>query len=210
MRKRMLFFAVIAVLMAVTLPTTAATQQKQNQKHPTTTSQQAVPDFEAMLRLIQAVTLDWKGVTGELMEATGLKLVLEEHEKDPEEEMVTDWIVYGKDIKLELAPDGGKDPQPTGEHACELRIVGDTSQNIWITFWNEADYKQFLDKVHAYGLLRVEDGGESNYYVPTKRLGRIVDVSNDELMEMAPLATFSDQSDNVEEGMYMFSMSPDY
>ncbi|MBO4825761.1 MAG: hypothetical protein J5506_00805 [Prevotella sp.] len=206
----MLFFAVIAVLMAVTLPTTAAAQQKQSQKQPTATTQQAVPDFEAMLRLIQAVTLDWKGVTGELMEATGLKLVLEEHEKDPEEEMVTDWIVYGKDIKLEPAPDGGKDPEPTGAHACELRIVGDTSQNIWITFWNEADYKQFLDKVHAYGLLRVKDSGESSCYVPTKRLGRIIDVTSDELMERAPLATFSDQSDNVEDGKFMFSLSPDY
>ena len=170
----------------------------------------AVPDFEAMINLCRAVTEDWKAETGQLMEATGLKLLLDSHEKAEGDEFVTDWIVYGKNITLETSPDGGQDPSPAGEHACELRMVGDTSTSIWITFWNEGDFRNFLTKAYDYGLWVLQEDGDTTYFVPSKRIGGNTNITSDEVMSLEPFSTFKAGEDNEFNAPYTMTLGLDY
>ena len=220
--KRRSFWAVVIMVLAVLVPETAAAQTKKakdakpfatkTDKNITSVGRpMPPPGFEATLRLVLAVVeQDWQAVKGELADKTGLVLMLDRHEQCEEEEFVTHWIVYGRDIKLVEATDGGMDLEPTNEHACELRFVADTSSSISLKFWNKNDYQNFVGEAEAYGLLRVADEEGHSDFIPAKRTGRIVSTTYDELQDQNPVATFRAAGEMYDDGCYVVEMGLDF
>lgn len=220
--KRRAFWAAAVLVLAIMMPSAVAAQAKKakgGKPFATKTDKNITsvgrpmppPGFEATLRLVLAVVeQDWQAVKGELADETGLVLMLDRHEQCEEEEFVTHWIVYGRDIKLVEAPDGGMDPEPTNEHACELRIVADTSSRISLMFWNKNDYQNFVSEAEAYGLLRVADEEGHSDFIPAKPTGRVVSTTYDELQDQNPVATFRAEGEMFDDGRYVVEMGLDF
>ena len=220
--KRRAFWATVILVLAIMVPTTVAAQAKKakgGKPFATKTDKDITsvgrpmppPGFEATLRLVLAVVeQDWQAVKGELANETGLVLMLDRHEQCEEEEFVTHWIVYGRDIRLVEAPDGGIDPEPTNEHACELRIVADTSSRISLMFWNKNDYQNFVNEAEAYGLLRVADEEGHSDFIPAKPTGRIVSTTYNDLQNLNPVATFRAEGEMFDDGRYIVEMGFDF
>lgn len=220
--KRKAFWLAVIMVLAVMVPLTVAAQTKKakgakpfaskTDKNITSVGRpMPPPGFEPTLRLVLAVAgQDWQAVKGELANETGLVLMLDNHEQCEEEDFVTHWIVYGRDIRLIEAPDGGMDPEPTNEHACELRIVADTSSRISLMFWNKNDYQSFVGEAEAYGLLRVDDDEGYSDFIPAKPTGHIVSTTYDELQDLNPVATFRAAGEMFDDGRYIVEMGLDF
>ena len=89
-------------------------------------------------------------------------------------------------------------------------MVGDTSTSIWITFWNEGDFRNFLAKAYDYGLWVLQEDGDTTYFVPSKSIGGNTNITSDEIMTLEPFSTFKAGEDNVFNAPYTVTLGLDY
>ncbi|MBQ4125200.1 MAG: hypothetical protein II595_04520 [Desulfovibrio sp.] len=74
---------------------------------------------------------DWQAVKGELANETGLVLMLDRHEQCEEEEFVTHWIVYGRDIRL------GRGASCFLPRHLRHRVAATSSPCVWLCLFGE-------------------------------------------------------------------------
>ena len=112
-------------------------------------------DFEAWLKMVQAMVGKWKKPDNNLAQKAGLSLL--DYFREDDGNIVDFSIAYGRDMeKVEV--DSTSFYKPASPHAVLFRMSAYTSSGGEISFHSMADFKDFMEQAEQRGLILFPNG----------------------------------------------------